>query len=134
MFANLISGFANVFQPFTFLMAVLGTFVGVVVGALPGLSGSTGIILMLPLVYRLKADVALILLCGLFCGSMYGGSIAAILLNTPGTPSATATLLDGYPMNQKGDAGRALGISTVSSFIGGLISAICLASIAPQLA
>lgn len=115
-------------------MVVLGTFVGVVVGALPGLSGSTGIILMLPLVYRLKSDVALVLLCGLFCGSMYGGSVAAILLNTPGTPSATATLLDGYPMNQKGEAGRALGISTVSSFIGGLISALCLAFIAPQLA
>lgn len=134
MFANLLSGFGNVFQPFTFFMVVLGTFVGVVVGALPGLSGSTGIILMLPLVYRLKSDVALVLLCGLFCGSMYGGSVAAILLNTPGTPSATATLLDGYPMNQKGEAGRALGISTVSSFIGGLISALCLAFIAPQLA
>lgn len=134
MFAHLMSGFANVFMPFNLLMAVFGTTVGIVVGALPGLSGSTGIILLLPLVYRLDASAALILLCGLFCGSMYGGSIAAILLNTPGTPSATATLLDGYPMNQKGEAGRALGISTVSSFIGGLISSICLALIAPQLA
>lgn len=134
MFSNLMAGFANVFMPFNFLMAVFGTAVGVVVGALPGLSGSTGIILLLPLVYRLDPSASLILLCGLFCGSMYGGSVAAILLNTPGTPSATATLLDGYPMNQKGEAGRALGISTVSSFIGGLISAICLALIAPQLA
>ncbi len=134
MFAHLMSGFANVFMPFNLLMAVFGTTVGIVVGALPGLSGSTGIILLLPLVYRLDASAALILLCGLFCGSMYGGSIAAILLNAPGTPSATATLLDGYPMNQKGEAGRALGISTVSSFIGGLISSICLALIAPQLA
>lgn len=134
MFANLMAGFANVFRPFAFLMLSFGTLMGVIVGALPGLSGSTGIILLLPLVYRLDADIALVLLCGLFCGSMYGGSIAAILLNTPGTPSATATLLDGYPMNQKGDAGRALGISAVSSFIGGLISAICLALVAPQLA
>ena len=134
MFAHLMSGFANVFMPFNLLMAVFGTTVGIVVGALPGLSGSTGIILLLPLVYRLDASAALILLCGLFCGSMYGGSIAAILLNTPGTPSATATLLDGYPMNQNGEAGRALGISTVSSYIGGLISSICLALIAPQLA
>ncbi len=134
MFAHLMSGFANVFMPFNLLMAVFGTTVGIIVGALPGLSGSTGIILLLPLVYRLDASAALVLLCGLFCGSMYGGSIAAILLNTPGTPSATATLLDGYPMNQKGEAGRALGISTVSSFIGGLISSICLALIAPQLA
>ena len=134
MIQNLIAGFANVFRPFTFLMMSFGTLVGVVIGALPGLSGSTGIILMLPLIYKLDSDVALVMLCGLFCGSMYGGSISAILLNTPGTPSATATLLDGYPMNKKGTAGRALGISAVSSFIGGLISAICLALLAPQLA
>ena len=134
MFANLMAGFANAFMPFNFLMAVFGTAVGVIIGALPGLSGSTGIILLLPLVYRMDSAPALIMLCGLFCGSMYGGSISAILLNTPGTPSATATLLDGYPMNQKGEAGRALGISAVSSFIGGLLSAICLALIAPQLA
>ena len=134
MFQNLIAGFTNVFRPFAFLMMSFGTLVGVVIGALPGLSGSTGIILMLPLIYKLDSDVALVMLCGLFCGSMYGGSISAILLNTPGTPSATATLLDGYPMNKKGNAGRALGISAVSSFIGGLISAICLALLAPQLA
>lgn len=134
MFQSLMAGFANVFRPFAFLMMTFGTAMGIIVGALPGLSGSTGIILLLPLVYTLDSDVALVMLCGLFCGSMYGGSISAILLNTPGTPSATATLLDGYPMNQKGDCGRALGISAVSSFIGGLISAICLALIAPQLA
>ena len=134
MLQNLIAGFINVFKSFTFLMMSFGTLVGVVIGALPGLSGSTGIILMLPLVYKLDSDVALVMLCGLFCGSMYGGSVSAILLNTPGTPSATATLLDGYPMNKKGNAGRALGISAVSSFIGGLISAICLALLAPQLA
>ncbi len=134
MIQNLMAGFANVFRPFAFLMMSFGTLVGVIIGALPGLSGSTGIILMLPLVYKLDSDVALVLLCGLFCGSMYGGSISAILLNTPGTPSATATLLDGYPMNKKGNAGRALGISAVSSFIGGLISAVCLALLAPQLA
>ena len=104
MFQNLIAGFANIFRPFAFLMMSFGTLVGVVIGALPGLSGSTGIILMLPLIYKLDSDVALVMLCGLFCGSMYGGSISAILLNTPGTPSATATLLDGYPMNKNGNA------------------------------
>lgn len=134
MISNLLAGFANVFQPLNLLMAVFGTVAGVVIGALPGLSGSTGIILLLPLVYKLDSSAALILLCGLFCGSMYGGSISAILLNTPGTPSATATLLDGYPMTKRGEAGRALGISAVSSFIGGFISSICLALIAPQLA
>ncbi len=134
MWVELLNGFANVFHPLTFLLAIFGTFVGVVIGALPGLSGSTGIILLLPLVYRLDASVALVMLCGLFCGSMYGGSIAAILLNTPGTPSASATVLDGYPLCKQGQAGKALGVSATSSFIGGLISTICLILIAPQLA
>lgn len=134
MFENLLTGLINVFQPMTFLLTVMGTLVGVVIGALPGLSGSTGIILLLPLVYRLDASVALVMLCGLFCGSMYGGSIAAILLNTPGTPSASATVLDGYQLCRQGKAGKALGISAVSSFIGGLLSSICLILVAPQLA
>lgn len=134
MWVELLNGFANVFHPLTFLLAIFGTFVGVVIGALPGLSGSTGIILLLPLVYRLDASVAIVMLCGLFCGSMYGGSIAAVLLNTPGTPSASATVLDGYPLCKQGHAGKALGVSATSSFIGGLISTICLILIAPQLA
>lgn len=134
MFSYLMQGFANVFQPFTFLLAVFGTLVGTIIGALPGLSGSTGIILLLPLVYKMEASQALVMLCGLFCGSMYGGSIAAILINTPGTPSASATVLDGYPLCQQGKAGKALGVSAVSSFLGGLISTICLILIAPQLA
>ncbi|MFA6935174.1 MAG: tripartite tricarboxylate transporter permease, partial [Sphaerochaetaceae bacterium] len=134
MLENLMMGLANVFQPFTFVLMVFGTLIGVIIGALPGLSGSTGIILLLPLVYRLDASQALVMLCGLFCGSMYGGSIAAILLNTPGTPSASATVLDGYPLCQQGKAGKALGVSAISSFIGGLISTICLILIAPQLA
>ncbi|MFA7643325.1 MAG: tripartite tricarboxylate transporter permease [Sphaerochaetaceae bacterium] len=131
---NLLSGFALVFQPMTFLLMVFGTGVGVIIGALPGLTASMGIILLLPLVYRLPASVSLVMLCGLFCGGMYGGSISAILLKTPGTPSASATVLDGYPLCEQGKAGKALGISTVSSFIGGLMSTICLILIAPQLA
>ncbi|MDD3942578.1 MAG: tripartite tricarboxylate transporter permease [Sphaerochaetaceae bacterium] len=113
---------------------VFGTGVGVIIGALPGLTASMGIILLLPLVYRLPASVSLVMLCGLFCGGMYGGSISAILLKTPGSPSAAATLLDGYPLCEQGKAGKALGISTISSFIGGLISTICLILIAPELA
>ena len=88
MLPELLNGLINVFHPMTFLLMVFGTIVGVVIGALPGLSGSTGIILLLPLVYQLDAATAIVMLCGLFCGSMYGGSIAAVLLNTPGTPSA----------------------------------------------
>lgn len=134
MFTYVLSGFSAILQPLTFFFMVFGVVVGIVIGALPGLSGSMGIILLLPLVYRLPADTALVMLCGLFCGSMYGGSISAILLKTPGTPSAAATVLDGYPLCEQGQAGRALGISTIASFIGGLFSSICLFLIAPQLA
>ena len=134
MIANLLTGLTLVFQPFTFLLMTFGVVVGIIIGALPGLTASMGIILLLPLVYRLQPSVALVMLCGLFCGGMYGGSISAILLKTPGSPSASATVLDGYPLCEQGKAGKALGISTVSSFIGGLISTICLILIAPQLA
>ncbi len=134
MFEYLMAGFANVFQPMNLLLTVFGTVVGVVIGCLPGLSGSMGIILLLPLTYTLEKSAALVMLCGIFCGSMFGGSVSAILLRTPGTPSATATLLDGYPLAQQGKAGKAIGIAAVSSFIGGIISTICLIFIAPQLA
>ena len=134
MFEYLMAGFANVFQPMNLQLTVFGTVVGVVIGCLPGLSGSMGIILLLPLTYTLEKSAALVMLCGIFCGSMFGGSVSAILLRTPGTPSATATLLDGYPLAQQGKAGKAIGIAAVSSCIGGIISTICLIFIAPQLA
>ena len=134
MFEYLMAGFANVFQPMNLLLTVFGTVVGVVIGCLPGLSGSMGIIVLLPLTYTLEKSAALVMLCGIFCGSMFGGSVSAILLRTPGTPSATATLLDGYPLAQQGKAGKAIGIAAVSSCIGGIISTICLIFIAPQLA
>ncbi len=134
MFEYLMAGFANVFQPMNFLLMVFGTVVGVIIGCLPGLSGSMGIILLLPLVYTLDKSTALVMLCGIFCGSMFGGSVSAILLRTPGTPSATATLLDGYPLAQQGKAGKAIGVAAVGSFVGGIISTICLIFISPQLA
>lgn len=134
MFGYLMAGFANVFEPWNFLLMVFGTVVGVVIGCLPGLSGSMGIILLLPLTYTLEKSTSLVMLCGIFCGSMFGGSVSAILLRTPGTPSATATLLDGYPLAQQGKAGKAIGVAAVGSFIGGIISTICLIFISPQLA
>lgn len=134
MLEYLLAGFANVFQPMNLLLTAFGTAVGVIIGCLPGLSGSMGIILLLPLTYSLEKSSALVMLCGIFCGSMFGGSVSAILLRTPGTPSATATLLDGYPLAQQGKAGKAIGVAAVASFIGGIISTICLIFISPQLA
>lgn len=134
MLTNILAGAEIVFQPLHFVLMVFGTAVGVLIGALPGLSGSMGIILLLPMVYTMDTAPALIMLCGVFCGSMFGGSVSAILLRTPGTPSATATLLDGYPLAQNGEAGKAIGIAAIGSFTGGVISTICLMFIAPQLA
>ena len=129
------SGFIEVLQPVTLAWLVFGTFIGVVVaGILPGTTGSMGIILVLPITYYLPPHTALILLSGIFCGSMMGGAVTAILLNIPGTPSAGATLLDGYPLCKKGQAGKAIGIATISAFVGGTVSTIVMILIAPQLA
>ena len=132
--SSLIQGFLYVLHPYHFPFLFLGVAGGIIVGALPGLTGSVGIILLLPFVYYLDVSTAMVMLCGMFCGSMYGGSISAILISTPGTPSAAATVLDGYPLAQKGEAGKAIGVATVASTIGGIISTFCLMLIAPQLA
>ncbi|MGB4255449.1 MAG: tripartite tricarboxylate transporter permease [Rectinema sp.] len=113
---------------------IIGVAGGIIVGAIPGLSGSTGIILMLPFLIYIDPPAALIMMSGLFCGSMFGGSIASILVSTPGTPSAAATALDGYPLAKKGEAGKALGVSLVASTLGGIFSTLCLIFLAPQLA
>lgn len=128
-----LASVARIFEPASFFFMLFGTLEGVIIGALPGLSGSIGIILLLPLVYRLESDIALVMLCGVFCGSMFGGSVSAILLNTPGTPSAAATLLDGYPLAKRGQGGKAIGTGAIASFIGGIISSLCLMLVAPQL-
>jgi putative tricarboxylic transport membrane protein len=111
-----------------------GTALGILVGALPGLSATMGLAVVLPLTFYMKPAEGLIVLCGMYVGALYGGSFSAILLNIPGTPPAVMTGLDGYPMAQRGEAGRAIGISTISSFIGGLFGVICLIVIAPLLA
>ena len=74
------------------------------------------------------------MLSGMFCGTIYGGSISAILISTPGTPSAAATVLDGYPLAEKGEAGKAIGVATIASTMGGIISTLCMIFILPQLA
>lgn len=101
---------------------------------IPGLTISTGIIVLLPITFVLPADISIALLLGLYVGGMTGGSFSAILLNIPGTPSASATAIDGYPLAVRGEAGRALGIAITASFIGGIVSFLFLFLIAPILA
>lgn len=107
---------------------------GIATGMIPGMTISTGIIIVLPLTFVLDPNVSIALLLGLYVGGMMGGSFSAILLNIPGTPSAAATALDGHPLVVRGEAGRALGVAIVASFLGGLFSFLCLFLIAPNLA
>ena len=123
-----------IFQVHTILYILLGVASGICIGCLPGLTATMGVALVLPLTFGMDAAAGILLLVGVYVGAIYGGSISAILLNTPGTPASAATALDGYVMAQKGEAGRALGISTVSSFFGGITSCVFLLLISPQLA
>ena len=116
------------------LMMNLGLFAGVVMGALPGLSVIFAIAVLLPLTFDMDTLAGMYLLLGAYCGATYGGSISAVLLNTPGTPAATATVFDGYPLSQKGRAGDALKASLFASTVGGIISCLALIFFAPTLA
>lgn len=115
------------------LFIFLGVASGICIGALPGLTATMGIALMLPLTFGMSAAAGMLLLIGVYIGAIYGGSISAILLRTPGTPASAATALDGYEFSKRGESERAIKISTLSSFIGGMVSCIMLILIAPRL-
>jgi putative tricarboxylic transport membrane protein len=134
LLTGLLGGLSHALEPWTMLMMMIGLVGGIILGAIPGMTGSMGIILLLPLIYKLELSASLITLAAMFCGAMYGGSISAILLRTPGHPSAAATVLDGFPMAERGEAGRALGIAVIASVCGGLVSGAALILISPQLA
>jgi putative tricarboxylic transport membrane protein len=116
------------------LVLVLGTVLGIILGAMPGIGSTVAVAIVLPFTLTMSQAPAIIMLLAVYAGSVYGGSIAAILINTPGTPQSAATCLDGYPMAQRGEAGLALGWATVASVVGGLVSAVVLIFAAPQLA
>ena len=131
---GLSHGLAIASDPYLVLLVLGGVVVGIVVGALPGLSSTMATALLLPFTLALDPIAALALLAALYCAGTYGGSITAILINTPGSPAAAATAFDGYPMAQRGEAGRALGMAAVSSAIGGLFSVLVMIVAAPALA
>lgn len=123
-----------VFSFSTIIAIILGVFWGVIVGALPGLGSIIAITICLPFTYSMHPGSAIALLLSVYCGSVFGGTITAILLNTPGAPQNAATCFDGHPMAQKGMADRALGWATSASVIGGLFSCLVLIVFGPQLA
>lgn len=116
------------------LMMNIGMTSGIIIGALPGLNSIFAITVLLPLTFSMSSTAGIFLLLGAYCGSTYGGSISAILINTPGTANAAATVFDGYPLAQRGRSGDALKIALYGSTIGGIISAAALLFLAPQLA
>ena len=112
----------------------LGVFIGAVFACIPGLSVILCVILFLPLTYQLTAIPGMMFLLGIYCAGSYGGSVSAILINTPGTPHAAATMLDGHPLSKKGRSRVALKIALYASTIGGTISAFMLLFLGPQVA
>ncbi|WP_206930168.1 tripartite tricarboxylate transporter permease [Roseococcus thiosulfatophilus] len=133
MWDGLLHAIPGVFAWQNVLAMVVGTIGGIVIGALPGLSATMGIAVLIPLTFGMEPLVALGMMAGIYNGAMYGGAIPAVLLRIPGTPAAVCTTLDGYPMAQRGDAARALQISCLSSAVGGMASAIALIALAPPL-
>ncbi|MBW6494876.1 MAG: tripartite tricarboxylate transporter permease [Burkholderiaceae bacterium] len=129
----IVTGLLNAISPYNMMFAVIGVALGLVVGALPGLSATMALALLLPLTFNLPPETGLSMMAALYLSAMYGGSIAAIILRTPGTPAAAATVMDGFPMGARGEAGRALGISLSASLVGGLLSGVALLTAAPFL-
>ena len=135
LFELIGQGFLSIFsQPSILLVSVIAVIIGIIVGALPGLTATMGVALLLPMTFGMEPAAALLLLSGVYFGGIYGGSITAILLRTPGTPAAAATAIDGYALTQKGMGGKALTIATLSSYTGGTISILILMFLAPILA
>jgi putative tricarboxylic transport membrane protein len=136
LLSNLAMGFGVALTPFTLFLAIVGCFLGTIIGALPGLGPTNGVAILIPLAFSLGLDAtqALVLMTAVYYGTMYGGRISSILLNIPGDEPAMMTTLDGYPMAKQGRAGDALVISGVSSFYGAFLSTAGLAIFAPMLA
>jgi putative tricarboxylic transport membrane protein len=125
---------ALILQPQHFLLVIGAVITGIVVGAAPGLTSTMAIGLLIPLTFTFSKVSAFIMLLGIYCGAIYGGSITAILMNLPGTPTAAVTAIEGHPMTKKGEGGRAIGVATMSSTLGGLISCIFLIFLSLKLA
>lgn len=128
-----LSALGHLFTIENLLIVNLGVFIGILFGAIPGMSANLGVTVFLPFTFTLGTVPALLLLCGIFFGANFGGSISAILINTPGTNGASATLLDGYPMAQKGNPLKALDMALLASTFGGVVSALSLLFFSPQI-
>ncbi len=133
-FDLLTMGFEIVLQPMTLLFIAFGTVLGVIFGSLPGVSASMAVVLAMTFSYSMSPVVAIAFLAAVYCASITGGGITAILFKIPGTPASAVTTFDGYPMTARGESDKALGISLVTSALGGIFAAFSMVLLAPQLA
>ncbi|WP_347918549.1 tripartite tricarboxylate transporter permease [Paracoccus marcusii] len=131
---ELLGYFLNALTPLNLGLALAGVVLGTIIGALPGLSATMAVAVLVPFTFAMEPASGLIALGAIYTGAIYGGAFAAILVNTPGTPSSIATTFDGYPMAQRGDGGLAVTLATLASVCGGLIGALALLFLAPPLA
>jgi putative tricarboxylic transport membrane protein len=134
MLDGILIGLSTAVMPVNLMWVVVGCFVGTFIGMLPGLGPISAIALMIPITYGLDPSSGMILMAGVYYGAVFGGSTSSILINAPGCSSTVVTAFDGYPMAQKGQAGKALALAAYSSFTGGTLSAIMLLFAAPALA
>ena len=128
-----IAGLLSSINPFTILLCALGVIIGIIFGSIPGLTSTMAVALCLPITYGMGALNGIAMLIALYVGGTSGGLISAILLKIPGTPSSVATTFDGAPMAEHGQAGKALGVGILYSFLGTVISIVALIFIAPSL-
>ncbi|MCV6595722.1 MAG: tripartite tricarboxylate transporter permease [Mangrovicoccus sp.] len=134
LFANLALGLETAISPITLLYCFIGVFLGTFIGVLPGVGPLAAVAMLLPVSFHLEPATALVMLAGVYYGAEYGGSIASILLNIPGTPSSSVTCLDGYPMARQGRAGLALFATSMASFFGAIFGVLVIVLLAPKLA
>src|SRR3982750_1802207 len=134
LLANLGLGFETALTPWNLLSCFIGCLLGTAVGVLPGLGPLATIAMLLPLTFSLPPVSALIMLSGIYYGAQYGGSTTAILINLPGESSSVVTAIDGYQMARKGQAGKALAVAAIGSFIAGSFATLLIAAFAPPLA
>src|SRR5687767_15730004 len=132
--ANLAMGFGVALTPFNILMAIAGVMIGILIGALPGVGPPSGVAMLLPLTFGMDPSSGIIMLASLYAGTMYGGTITAVLINTPGESASVVPCLAGFAMAQQGRAGPALGIAAIGSFIAGTIGVVLLMLVSPLLA
>lgn len=129
----LTSGLSVVFAPKMFILIIFAVFLGTLFGALPGVSATMAVTLGIPFTYKMDAVSAIAFLVAIYCTSITGGGMTAILFKIPGVPSSAPTTYDGYPMAQRGEAGKALGVQLIASAIGGMFAAVCMLIFSPQL-